>query len=203
MENKINKKKIMWLIFVCTLLIILVIFIFTIYEKNHEDISFPETNIVDVQKSSINMSKVNTTVKILKKPQLAPIIPRENDLSTNEIFLMAEKQGASFCDQLEDEYLREPCFKQFVLTKAAKENDASICNQVDDPDFVRSCQAVVITVEVAKTYYNESNINGEVNITPSNIDLCSQIENEHDRSLCFNPKKVIEKNYYQVRYELK
>jgi len=134
-------------------------------------------------------------------PRIA-VIENKQALTTTDIISKAAKEGIAFCDTLEEKYLVEPCRQDYVLTKAINNKDLSICEEGKDSDFIKKCKTDTITTLVAISYKEESKAQGK-EVIPSNIGLCDQLE-EKDRELCKDPKRVIEKeNYNMITVKLK
>ena len=120
----------------------------------------------------------------------------ESQHTLSEIMEQGKEKGLNFCENIERGDLKKDCIESYLLNKAKEELDASICRESDNEIFVQRCQYNTIIPEVAKKYNEESAIKNDTTIVPSNIDLCSQIDDEYTRELCLNPETAIEEDYH-------
>jgi len=141
-------------------------------------------------------------VQILKEPKIAPLPQSGQSYTTNEIREMAEKQGPVFCQSLEDEKEVTPCIEYYYLTQAEREQDPEVCEKAEQPGFVRQCKLQAAAVGVAIAYYEGFKSTGNEDFVPSNIGLCDLLDYEEDTLACKDPKKMIDKNKYELQYKL-
>ena len=136
---------------------------------------------------------------------IAPL-PENREYTLGEIMSKGASEGLDFCNTLEKKDLKKVCVESYIFNRAKQESNASICKESKDDVFVRSCQYRAIVISVAKKYCEESKSQNNINITPSNINLCGQIDNEGDKAGCYNPKQIVDSSdvggiYYNRKCE--
>jgi len=121
--------------------------------------------------------------------------------TTQDIYKSIVNDGEEYCNTLEG-IEREQCIKAYIRSKAEEEEDPDICEEIQDDDFIRNCEASVAIVAVALKYNEEKGVDPFVKTIPSNIELCDKINNQEDRELCKNPSEVINKCYHEICYKI-
>ena len=144
----------------------------------------------------LNWGSGDQQKEILKKNQTGETLPvatfpDNKEYTLVEIMKKGESEGLDFCNTLDKQDIKEICMESYLSNKAKKEQNASVCKESKDSEFIKRCQYVIVSI-VAKKYCEESKAKNDTNITPTNIGLCEQIDNEQDKANCYNPKQVIE-----------
>jgi len=139
-------------------------------------------------------------VKIVSNPDISRLndsiiknTTTQQQYNITEILEQGAKQGYDFCNNITRGDIREECINTYLFNEARKEANFSICEQINDEVFVKMCKYNIIIPLVAKAYAEESQAQNNTKVTPSNIELCEQLEGE-TRKLCENPQKAIEVN---------